>query len=50
MEDDIVFAEIQNLQLDMFERYRSRDSPMGSSFNITANEYKSFVSDFALML
>lgn len=50
MEDDIVFVQIHSLQLSIHERYGTRDYPMHSSFPITPNEYKSFISDFSLML
>jgi hypothetical protein len=49
MEDDIVFAEIHEMQLSIHDRY-SRDYPMRSSFNITENEYRRFTQDFSLML
>ena len=49
MEDDIVFAEIHEMQLSLHDRYR-RDYPMRSSFNITENEYRRFTQDFSLML
>jgi hypothetical protein len=50
LQDNLIYASVDQLSLNIHERYGQKSYPKQNHINMTTNEYRSFLGEFSLTL